>query len=170
MLSRQPRLPVLQHGETVIFDSGSILRYLEANFPNTPRIFRDDFQEHGEIEQWELFTRNQIGEPIGSLFNQAFSPEPDSAVIATANQMLNERTGVLEDKLSTGEFLVGEHLTAADIACASPLYLADMSDKNADRHAIAAFFHKNLTLGDGREKTRAWIRRIFAYDAVLGKR
>ena len=36
-LSGQPRTPVLKHGEVVIFDSGGILRYLEANFRDTPR-------------------------------------------------------------------------------------------------------------------------------------
>lgn len=169
-LSRQPRLPVVQHGETVIFDSASILRYLEANFPDTPRIFRDDYQEHGDIEQWEIFARTQIGEPIGMIFSQAFAPEVDPASIANANQLLNDRMGALEDRLSTAEHLVGDHLTAADIACAAPLYLADMTEENAKRHPIAAFFHEHLALGDGRDKTRAWTRRVMAHDQVLGQR
>ncbi|MCP3996034.1 MAG: glutathione S-transferase family protein [bacterium] len=169
-LSRQPRLPVLEHGETTVFDSAGIVRYLEANFPDTPRLFVDGYQGHAEIEQWELFAKTQISGPIGTLFTQAFAPQPDTAEIATANKQLNERLGVLEDKLSSGDYLVGDHLTQADIAVAAPLYLADMTEKNAESNPIAAFFHKNLTLGDGREKTRAWIRRVMAYDAVLGSR
>ncbi len=169
-LSRQPRLPVLQHGKTVIFDSGAILRYLEANFPDAPPIFADDYATHGEIEQWELFAKTQISEPIGMLFNQAFAPEADPKVIAKANEMLNERIGVLEDKLSTDEFLVGNHLTAADIVCGSSLYMADMTEENGKSHPVAAFFQKNLGLGANREKTRAWVRRVLAYDAVAGKR
>ena len=58
-VSRQPRLPVLQHGETVIFDSGAILRYLEANFPETAPIFSEDRATLGEIEEWELLGRSQ---------------------------------------------------------------------------------------------------------------
>ena len=111
-LSRQPRLPLLLDDQTVIFGSDAILRYLEANFPDTPPIFDEDYQTFGEIEQWELFVRTQLGEPIGMIFGQAFSPEPDTQVIAKANELLNDRTGALEDKLNTGEFLVGEHLTA----------------------------------------------------------
>ena len=169
-LSRQPRLPVLENGETVLFGSDAIFRYLEANFPETPPIFVDDYQAFGEIEQWELFARTQIGEPINLIFGQAFAPETDSVVIAKANQLLDKRTGALEDKLSTGEFLVGDHLTAADIACASPLYLADMTEENAKAHPIATFFHAQLKLGGGREKTRAWVRCVMAYDPVHGKR
>ncbi len=169
-LSRQPRLPVLQDGQTVLFGSDAIFRYLEANFPEAPPIFTDDYQAFGEIEQWEVFARTQLGEPIGMIFGQAFASETDSAVLAKANRLINDRTGALEDKLSTGEFLVGDHLTAADIACASPLYLADLTGENAESHPITGFFHAHMKLGEGREKTRAWVRRVMAYDPVKGQR
>jgi glutathione S-transferase len=169
-LSRQPRLPVLEDGKTVIFDSHGILRYLEANYPDTPPLFVEDYEAFAEIEQWELFTRTQIGEPLGMLFGQAFAPEPDTEVITRANKLLNDRTGALEDKLSMKEFLVGDHLTAADICCAAPLYLADMTEESSKAHIVAAFFYKHLSLGENREKTRAWMRRVLAYDPVLGKR
>lgn len=169
-LSRQPRLPVLQHGKTVQFGSDAILRYLEANFVDTPPIFVDDYQAFGEIEKWEIFARTQLGEPIGMLFGEAFAPEANLDTIAKANRLLNERTGVLEDKLSTREFLVGDHLTAADIACASPLYMADMTGEQAKSHPIAGFFYTHFKMGDGRESTREWTRRVMAYDPVNGQR
>jgi glutathione S-transferase len=169
-LSRQPRCPVLEHGKAVLFDSGAILRYLEANFPDAPPIFVDDYAAHAEIETWELFSRTKLGEAIGMIFGQAFSPEQDASVIAKANELLNERTGALEDRLSGRDVLVGDHLTAADIVVASPLYLADLTDENAQGHPIAAFFQKNLRLGEGREKTRAWVRRVLANDPVKGTR
>lgn len=169
-LSRQPRAPVLQHGKTILFDSGAILRYLEANFPDAPPIFIGDYASHAEIETWEQFARTQIGEAIGMIFGQAFAPKQDAAVIAKANALLNERTGALEDRLTGREFLVGDHLTAADIVVAAPLYLADLTEANAAAHPIAAFFHKSLTLGEGRETTRAWVRRVLAHDPIKGTR
>jgi glutathione S-transferase len=170
-VSRQPRLPVLQHGETVIFDSGAILRYLEANFPDTAPIFSEDRAILGEIEQWEIFARTQFGEVIGMMFWEAFSPEPNAEVIAQANQMLNERTAAVEDKLNHGDYLVGDHLTAADIACAAPLYLADLPAEAAtEDNPMDTFFHKNLILGEGRAKTTEWVRRVMAYDPVKGQR
>jgi glutathione S-transferase len=169
-LSRQPRLPVLQHGETVIFDSGAILRYLEANFPDTAPIFAEDHATLGEIEQWEVFARTQIGEVLGMMFGESFSPEPNAEVIAQANQMLNERTAAIEDKLNHGDYLVGDHLTAADIVCAAPLYLADLTQETAaEDNPTDMFFLKNLTLGEGRPKTTDWVRRVMAYDPVKGQ-
>lgn len=37
--------PVMEHGETLLVDSGAILRYLDANFPKTPKLFGGS---HGE--------------------------------------------------------------------------------------------------------------------------
>lgn len=169
-ISRQPRAPVLEHGKTIVYDSSGILRYLDANFPDTPTLFADDYEAFGEIERWELFARTKIGEPIGLIFGQAFAPSADPQTIATANQLLAENTGALEDRLNNNEFLVGDHLTAADIVCAAPLYLTDLTDENAQAHPVAAFFQADLKLGDDRPKTRAWIRRVIAYDPIKGKR
>ena len=170
-VSRQPRLPVLQHGERVTFDSGAILRYLEANFPDTAPIFSEDHATLGEIEQWEIFARTQIGEALGMMFGESFSPEPNAEVIAQANQMLNERTAAIEDKLNHGDYLVGSHLTAADIVCAAPLYLADLTQETAEEdNRTDMFFLKNLTAGEGRPKTTDWVRRAMAYDPVKGQR
>ncbi len=73
-LSGQPRTPVLKHGEVVIFDSGGILRYLEANFRDTPRLFREDWAVHGEIEEWEHWVRVTLAPPIRAMFGQALAP------------------------------------------------------------------------------------------------
>lgn len=169
-LSRQPRFPVLQHGDAVIFDSSAILRYIDANFHDTPSIFTDDYDTFGEIETWEGFASSQVGAPIGMVFGQAFAPEPDADALVQANQMLSQCTAELEDKVGADKFLVADRLTAADIVCAAPLYLADMNAEMAAHHPIAQFFHDNLKLGEDRPQTRAWLRGLMAYDPALGQR
>ena len=49
-------------------------------------------------------------------------------------------------------------------------YLADLTEKNAASNPISGFFRENFRLGDNRTKTRDWVRRVMAYDAVLGGR
>ena len=98
------------------------------------------------------------------------APKADPEVLARANEMLNERTGALEDQLSARDFLVGDHLTAADIACAAPLYLIDMKPEAVASSPTAAFFHEHLSLGEGREKTLAWVRRVLNYDPINSRR
>ncbi len=105
------------------------------------------------------------------MFGELFAPEPDAVVVARANEMLNERTATIEDRLGHGDYLVDDRLTAADIACAAPLYLADLPAEAAtEDNPMDTFFHKNLTLGEGRPQTTEWVRRVMAYDPVKGQR
>ncbi len=163
-LSRQPRTPVLQHGETVIYDSGGILRYLDANFPKTPTLFSDDYAQMGKIEELELWTRTDLGPPIGMIFGQALAPKQDPKVGEVASGMLNEVTARLEESLKSNEFLVGSTPTGADFA-AAPFVAMGMMTKEAAAHSpIAAVFHQMLHLGEGRDRTRAWATKLVKYD------
>lgn len=166
-LSRQPRTPVLQHGDTIIYDSSAILRYLDANFPDSPPIFTGDYAEMGEIEEWEHFARTDIGAPIGMIFEQAFAPKPDPSVGERATAILHDTTARIEEHLSGHDFLVTDHITGADLACAPALHLAMLTPQVAASHPIAAVFHQHLHLGDGREKTRAWIEKLHAFDPAF---
>ena len=59
-ISGQYLTPVLVHGERVLCDSAAILRYLECNFPDTPKLFGDSLAEQWEIEDWEMFARTTL--------------------------------------------------------------------------------------------------------------
>lgn len=169
-ISGQPRTPVLVHGSTVLFDSGAILRYLDANFPKTPRLYSADHAEFGEIEGWESFARCRLGEPIAMFFGVALSGKADPAAIERANALLEERVAEIEKRLGEHDYLVGDRLTSADVVCAAALYVTDLTEQHAAASPIAAFFHANAKLGASRERTRAWIRRLMAHDPVLGAR
>ena len=56
-LSGQHLTPVMVHGDTVLFDSAAILRYLEANFRDRPPLFGTSHREQWAIEDEELFAR-----------------------------------------------------------------------------------------------------------------
>ena len=42
-MSGQPFTPIMVHGDTTLFDSAAILRFLEANFLDTPKLFSSDY-------------------------------------------------------------------------------------------------------------------------------
>ena len=155
-LSRQPLTPVLQHGDRVIFDSGAILRYLEANFPDTPPLFDGDYQKMKEIEKLEWFSRSRLPEPTATMFQNALSPEPDMAAVDRACSQMHELTGRLEDLLSHSAFLLGDRPTAADMTAGPYVALTMMSPDMPDAGPVIRFFSKHFKLGDGRARTRAW--------------
>lgn len=165
-LSGQPRLPVLVHGDTKIFDSAAIVRYLEANFPDAPKLFREDWATHSEIEGWELYAKTRIGPAVGKIFGQAMASEPDLNEIREANEMFHGATESIESVLSERETLLEGGVTAADLAVAPGVALGALPEelKHDTSKPIHAFFATHLALGAGRERTAAWLGRILAYD------
>ena len=162
-LSGQPLAPVLEHEGRVLFDSGAILRYLDANWRTEPRLFRTDRTAMRELENWELSSRTEFAEPLGIMFDQAFAKSPDAAAIARANKLLAERTKRVEDVLSGREFLLADgELSAADLTLAPRIGLAMIDPARAAGHPIVEFFVKNHVLDGAFPNTRAWVARTMA--------
>ena len=165
-LSTQPRTPVLKHGETVIFDSGGILRYLDANFPDTPRLFSEDYAEFGVIEEWEFWSKAELAPPIRAAFGECFAPKPDLAVCEKSCERIHEVSGRIEDVLAKQPFLLGEAPKAPDVIIAPGLNLA-MLEPSPENGPIYEFFRANVHLGEGRERTREWVRKVMSYDPLF---
>ena len=64
----------------------------------------------------------------------------------------------------TTPWLVGNQMTAADVTVAPFVSLGMVPAEAAQGSPIAEFFQKNLQLGDGREKTRAWVEKVMAFN------
>ena len=152
-LSGQYLTPVMVHGDTVLFDSAAILRYLDANFRDTPRLFGGSHREQWEIEDWELFARLTLAGPLmeivhhrvaGGTVDDAMQRRCDDGFAAAAKRL----AGAMEGR----DWLVGESLTAADITAAVVMYRVLASPLLAHPAAAAAL--------------RGWIDRVMAYDAM----
>ena len=163
-VSGQPLAPVLVHDGRVIFDSAAILRYLDANFRSTPPLYSADRDEMRSIERWEMLGRTEIGEPGRMVFAQFRAPERSPDVIEQARELLRVRTRIVEEALAAGPWLVGGRMTAADVTVASSLFLASLDPAAPPPGPVAAFFADTLQLGPGRERTRAWVRAVTAWD------
>ncbi|MBX3466469.1 MAG: glutathione S-transferase family protein [Planctomycetes bacterium] len=161
-LSGQPLLPVLTHGDRVIYDSYAILRYVDANWPAAPRLYAADRDVHQEIERWELFNRAELQLAVGTVFNQLFSgAPPEAAALRLANVQLAQAALKLEAALEQGEWLVGGAPTAADLTCAPTVYYGLLQ---APAGPIQAFFAEHLRLPPTYPRTRAWVERVMQWD------
>ena len=161
--SGQPLTPVLLHGDTVVFDSHAIIRYLDANFPDTPRLFATDRETMKEIEAWELWCRHEPSDAVGLCFREAFKKEADPDNLKRAHELLHVAADRLEAVLMNSPFLVGDNLTAADILVAPWIHCGMLPEEVAERFPPARLFIEHLRL-EQHESTRAWAERIMAYD------
>ena len=149
-MTGQPLTPVLRHGEVVIFDSGSIERYLDANFPAAPRLFTGDRKTLVEIENWEVFGRARLLGPLIRVVNHRLEGGNDPELFAAAGADFRLALGELGDRLD-GDWLVGDTMTGADVMTAPVAY----------RAAAYGFAEP----GDIPPHVGAWIDRVMAYDS-----
>lgn len=160
-LSGQPLLPVLVHGQRVVYDSYAILRYLDANWPAAPRLYSADRPTQQAIEDWELFNRTGLGAAIATCFGQLLGGTEQPAAFRQANVQLAQAALRLEERLEQGEWLVGDQPTAADLTCASAAYYGVIQ---APKSPIEGFFAKHLQLPASYPRTRAWVERVMQWD------
>ena len=165
-VSGQPLTPVIKHGDTVVYDSRAILRYLDTNFRDTPSLLSTDRPTMMAFEQEENYARDTIAAPASMIFQQVTSDEaPDLAVCAQASQMMNAATAPYEERLQNQDFLMGDHLTVVDITAAPFVsYAMIPAEAGGPDNPMMQFFSDHFSLGEGREKTREWAMRVMAHD------
>ncbi len=162
-VSGQPLAPVLLHGDTVVYDSYAITRYLDANWPGAPRLYSADRDTIKTIEEWELFARAEAAPAVGMTFREAFAPSPDATKLKKANEIINRAASRLEEALASSPNLLGAEPTAADFALAPMMHYGALPPGAERGGPVAAFFARNLRI-EGAPKTRAWVGRVMAWD------
>jgi glutathione S-transferase len=119
MLAMNPRgrLPVVKDGDYVVFESLAVLYYLDLKYPQPP-IFGRSPEEAGVImrviNEFQAYTEERLMFIVNALFQgrkQRLGEELAQAMYLVANEA---RT--IEGRLSKSDWIVGESVSAADIA------------------------------------------------------
>jgi len=106
-LARHPfgRIPVLKHGDRVVFETTAIGRYVDSKFEG-PELFGRDPDEEIELEQWISAVNSYLDRPliretvIPYFFPSGPNGEPDRARIDTALPLVSDALRGLETGLS----------------------------------------------------------------------
>ena len=121
-ISGQFLTPVLVHGERVVSDSAAILRYLDAEFSDTPHLFGDSHAQQWEIEDWEFFARVDLARPMMEVVHlKVYGKEVGAELMQRCSTNFAEAVTKLAAKMSGQAWLVGERMSAADITAAAVL-------------------------------------------------
>lgn len=167
------KMPALRDGEFTLADSSAIIHYLEAMFPHRPMIPTDP-RMRGNVIWFEEFADTSLTACGGKMFyNRIVSPrffgQPGDEEVARLAE--TREMPPLLDYLETvvpnpGEFLVGERITLADLAIASPFanFAHCACDRDGSRHGrVFAYVDSILD----RPSFRPWIERETALLAKL---
>lgn len=163
------KMPALRDGDYTLADSSAIIHYLEAKFPE-PALIPADAKLRGKTIWFDEFS-DTIVTSCGAkmFFNRVVAPrflgrEGDLAVAEAAEkEELPPILDYLERTVpNAGGFLVGDSITLADIAVASPF--ANLEHLNCEidsaRHGrVLAYVNSILS----RPSFAPWIEREKAY-------
>ena len=124
-------VPVLEDGDTVLTQSGVIQDYISSK---TGKLGGKSAAERREVLRWMFFDNHKVSRVAGPLrFMMNFLPEEkrNADVIGFLSGRLAAALKVIEAHLDGRDWLAGEEITIADIACCGYLYYPE--DFNFDR-------------------------------------
>lgn len=138
------RIPVLQDGDFVLWESNAIMQYLASQVPTS--LWPEDAKLRADISRWQCWQLahwSQGCQPIN--FERVVKPalqlgEPDAQVIDQALLTFHREAELLNHHLSQHDYLVNEQLTLADFSVASELTYAVVAELPLERYpAIQAW-------------------------------
>jgi glutathione S-transferase len=121
-LARHPlgRVPVLEHEGQVLFESTAICLHLADLHPEAGLIPPLASPRRALVYQWALFAMTEV-EPAAIEVSRYSESDPERA--AAGADRFRASAAVIEHALDGREFLVGDHLTVADIVAGGVLGL-----------------------------------------------
>jgi len=170
------KIPVLEHDGRHINDSSVICAYLEKLHPE-PALFPKDPYDYARAAWFEEFMDGGVVPHAGPgvfmplVLRPLLTQKPaDEATLAAAEKVVSEQVhpllGYLEAQLGGNEYFVGNRLTIADIAVASPF----VNLRHAGYPPDAAKFPKLAAFVERMHSRPSFKACIEEERAVFGKR
>lgn len=124
-LARNPngRIPVIDDDGFVLWESQAIVRYLAEQ--HAPALLPDDVQGRALASQWMDWAQTNLLPPALDLFWGGVrmpKGKQDAAFVARALKRTIAALTLLDEELSTHDYLVGNNFSLADIPAGTCLY------------------------------------------------
>ena len=138
-LNPNSRVPTIEDGGAVVWESNAILRYLAARYSEGDLWDRDP-GARAQVDQWMDWMQTTLAPDYYGLFWAAVRTPPERRNLAAIKQHareLGEHYRLLDSLLAGRAFLLGDRLSLADIAIGVTLYRYHEMD--VERPALANF-------------------------------
>ena len=117
-------IPTIRDGDTVVWESAAIVRYLGARY-GRGGFWPTDLAIRARLDMWAEWSRSTIYPQLSRIFHQLVRTSPsqcDMREVANASEGLILALPLLEARVGDGPWLGGEHLTFADVMAGTLLY------------------------------------------------
>jgi glutathione S-transferase len=109
------KVPMLFHDDNVVMESGAVMLYLTALFPDSGLAPKPGTSKRGAFLTW-LFWYGSVMEPVLTLAAAGI----DHPYMVAGIRGVPEVNARLHAALEQGPWLLGDQFSAADLLCASP--------------------------------------------------
>lgn len=112
------RVPTLQEGDFVLYESNAILQYLEATHPQ-PALVPPDARGRALVDMHTRLCDIQMARQTGIIvFPKRFLPKErwDERAMAQARTEIERHLGILDRQLAGREYLVADRYTLAEVS------------------------------------------------------
>jgi glutathione S-transferase len=161
-ISPYGRIPVFSDGETSLFETSAIVRYLDETFDGTP-ILGPNARLRAQVEQWvsminchayDAMIRRYV---LHYVFPKGENGAPDRKTIDAALPEIEQLLGILDQAYGKRNFLVGEAVTMADLFLAPiVVYLGMFPESKALLAKVPNVTRAHAAIGE-RESFKATI-------------
>ncbi len=162
-LNPDGRVPVLIDGGFVLNESAAILQYLAHKYQST--LWPNELEHQAQVLKWLFWQGNEWNKVVGAYAHHQVvlphwrnsQPESFSAQhLAKFEQVMSTFNGALNVK----EYLVGNHLTLADISIGSYLIFAAEANMPLDKYQHVRRWLENLQVTPWWQETQAQLLKI----------
>lgn len=123
-LNPHSRIPVLRHGDAVVWESNTVLRYLANSFA-AEALYPREALPRSRVERWMDWELASLQPAFIDLFWGFYRTPPasrDQAAIDSAWQQCRRLFEMLDLQLASASYLAGDDFSLADISCGVCLY------------------------------------------------
>jgi glutathione S-transferase len=157
-VSGQPLVPVLDYDGEIVSDSMAIVRFLDERHPDPP-LYPADRARRAELAVFVDWF-NRVWKLAPNAIEAELSREhPDEAEVAALHALMIAALDLFEDILAGRRYLMGDELSAADLAAFPFLKFATLHDPEDDElfHLILRDRQRDGRIRPGLER---WIADV----------
>ena len=131
------RVPALEYRGVTLFESGAIIQYILANYANGQFIPEVGTPEFAQYLQWFHYAEGMIMSPMNTLVVETIllpAERRTEVNVKRSTKLLGQMLHAVNLNLANKEYLVGDHMTAAEFMTGHAVIMAqrfgiDMTDK-----------------------------------------
>jgi glutathione S-transferase len=145
-LNPNAKIPVLEHGDFVLWESNAIMQYVADQIPGQT-LYPSGLRERADVNRWLFWASQHWAPALGVLTWENWmkglfgAGERDAEAVARGERDLAQFASVLDAHLSGRTWISGPLLTLADFAISvSLMRVKEASIPIADYPQIAAWF------------------------------